>query len=140
MTADALLARLDHVKRTGPGRWLARCPGHADRSPSLSIRELEDGRILLHDFAGCDVEQIIGAIGLDFDALFPERPIEYGKRERRPFNAGDVLEIIASETTLVAVAACNLRQGIVLSDADHERLLLASERLNEARRLANGER
>jgi hypothetical protein len=86
------------------------------------------------------VDDVLGAIGLDIDALFPERPIEHGKRERRPFNAGDVLEVVAAESTLVAVAACNIRQNGVLSDADHERLLVASERLNEARRLANGER
>ncbi len=140
MTADALLSRLDHVRPTGAGRWLARCPAHEDKSPSLSVRQLDDGRTLLQCFAQCSVDEVLGAIGLDFDALFPERPSERGKRERRPFNAGDVLEIIAREATLVAVAACNVRQGISLSTEDHERLLLASERLNEARRLANGER
>lgn len=140
MSADGLIARLDGVKRTGSGRWIARCPGHDDKSPSLSIRELDDGRILLHDFAGCDVEQILDAAGLTFDALFPERSIEHGKPERRSFPAADVLETIASEASIVAVAACNIRQGIALSDADHERLLVATERIYQARRLANGER
>ena len=33
MSADVLLARLDRVKRTGAGKWLALCPAHrgADR-------------------------------------------------------------------------------------------------------------
>ena len=45
MSADVLLSILEGVKRTGPGRWMARCPAHGDKSPSLSIRELDDGRV-----------------------------------------------------------------------------------------------
>jgi len=51
---------IDRVGRgsrgAGPGRWVASCPAHEELSPSLSIRELEDGRVLLHDFAGCDLD------------------------------------------------------------------------------------
>ena len=41
MTAATILDRLDGVRPTGDGRWIARCPAHDDRSPSLSIREAE---------------------------------------------------------------------------------------------------
>src|SRR5690349_10346417 len=54
ITAADIVARFDGVRERGPGRWMARCPAHDDSSPSLSIRELDDGTILLHDFAGCD--------------------------------------------------------------------------------------
>ena len=47
MTAVALLDRLDKVRPTGAGTWVARCPAHDDRGPSLSVRELDDGRIEL---------------------------------------------------------------------------------------------
>jgi hypothetical protein len=40
-----LLDRLQGVKRTGPSRWIARCPAHEDRRPSLAVRELDDGRL-----------------------------------------------------------------------------------------------
>ena len=39
MSANALLARLDRVRRVGDGRWIACCPAHHDRSrrsPSAS--------------------------------------------------------------------------------------------------------
>ena len=36
--AARLLDRLTGVKQTAPGRWIAKCPAHEDRSPSLSIR------------------------------------------------------------------------------------------------------
>lgn len=80
MSADALLLRLDGVKRTGPNRWIGRCPAHDDRSPSMAVRELDDGRVLVHCFAGCSVEEILSAAGLEFHALFPEPPVGHGKR------------------------------------------------------------
>jgi len=46
-----LLGRLNKVKSTGRNSWLACCPAHDDRSPSLSIKEEADGHILLHCFA-----------------------------------------------------------------------------------------
>ncbi len=47
MSADRLLSALDGVKRIGVDRWLTRCPAHDDRRPSLSVRELDDGRLLV---------------------------------------------------------------------------------------------
>lgn len=138
--SDALLSKLDKVKRTGQARWIARCPAHEDRSPSLSIRELEDGRTLVHCFADCAVEDVLRAVGLEFDALFPEKPIEHGKRERRPFNAHDVLECLSEEARITAIAAGDMVRGIPISETDHERLLTAAARLESGRRLANGER
>jgi hypothetical protein len=46
MNAPAF-ADLVEARRTGTGRWQARCPAHQDRLPSLSIREGPDGRILV---------------------------------------------------------------------------------------------
>lgn len=137
MALSDLISRLDRVKRTGQRRWLARCPAHEDRSPSLGVREIEDGRVLVHCFAGCEVEAVLTAVGLNFDALFPDH-IEYGKHERKPFPASDVLRAIVHETTIVAVAAFNVRRGIALSDQDCERLTVAAERLLAAGRLDHG--
>lgn len=61
------------VRRTGNG-FLALCPAHDDRNPSLSITPAED-RLLLHCFAGCSVEAITAAIGLSLsDLFFPNSP------------------------------------------------------------------
>ena len=62
-----LLDRLDGARKTGSGRWLAKCPAHEDRSPSLSVRELEGGTLLVKCFGGCgaaDVETyLVGTAG-----------------------------------------------------------------------------
>jgi putative DNA primase/helicase len=42
--------------------WLARCPAHDDREPSLSIREADDGKVLVHCHAGCEQEHVIAAL------------------------------------------------------------------------------
>ena len=59
MSAETLLSRLDKVRKMGPDRWMACCPSHSDTRPSLSIRELPDGRVLVHCWTGCDVENIL---------------------------------------------------------------------------------
>lgn len=133
MSADTLLLRLDGLKRTGQGRWIAKCPAHDDRRPSLAIRELDDGRILAHCFAQCPVADVLAAVGLTLEDLFPEPlPSHSCKSERRPFNAIDILRCVASESLIVAVAARNLAQEIGLTQDDRDRLLLAAGRLQEA--------
>ena len=138
VTASVLLNRLRSVRQTGADRWLARCPAHADRNPSLSIRELGDGRVLVHCFAGCAVQDVLAAVELGFDALFPEHVGAGAKRERRPFPSSDVLRCIATECLIVAVVAGNLRQGVTLTDVDYHRLVLAAVRLRDAADLAYG--
>ncbi len=47
MSIEALLERLDGIKESGHGKYVARCPAHEDRSPSLAIKECDDGRVLM---------------------------------------------------------------------------------------------
>jgi hypothetical protein len=131
---DDLLSRLDKVRKTGPGRWIACCPAHDDKSPSLSIRELEDGRVLLHCHCGCSPADVLAAVGLEFADLFPpdSRAIGHANPERRPFPAADVLRALNREALVVAAAAGFLLEGRALSDEDRERLALAFERIQEA--------
>jgi len=70
---DVVLARLDRHKAKGHGQWIARCPAHDDRNPSLSIKEGENGAVLLKCFAGCDIAAVVAAMGLELSDLFPPR-------------------------------------------------------------------
>lgn len=135
MGADVLLAKLDGVKRTGPGRWLAKCPAHEDRRASLAIREADEGKILAHCFAGCSIHEVVAAAGLEMSDLFPPRPADpahVGKIERRPFPAADILRAVAFEALVVGCAASTLCAGGVLTDVDRGRLMLAVRRLQAA--------
>jgi hypothetical protein len=87
VTAQQLAERLN-ARPAGRGRWQALCPGHDDRSPSLSIRAGQQGRPLIHCFAGCELKDILVAAGLCIADLFPGPPPSPEKmrelaRERR---------------------------------------------------------
>lgn len=68
MTIDAFLRLLDGVKSTRRG-WNARCPAHDDKSPSLSICEGEEARILLRCWAGCTAQEICQSLHLHLREL-----------------------------------------------------------------------
>lgn len=138
MKADLFLSRLEKAKATGTGTWLACCPAHDDKHPSMTVRELEDGRVLVHCFAGCGVEQILGAVGLDFDALFPDKTQEHAASLRRPFPAADILEALAFELKVIELVAADMARGESPSNIDRSRMAVAAERIREARRLALG--
>jgi hypothetical protein len=122
MSVQALLDRLEGVKRTGPGRWVARCPVHSDRRPSLSVRELDDGRVLLHDFAGCSAEEILAAAGLQFEDLFPERRSdERPPRIKKPWRAQDLVAAMRFEIDVGMVILSAVARGEPISDADRKR-------------------
>ncbi len=64
-----LLDKLDKVKRLSSGEYIARCPGHDDNKPSLTLKQ-EGDKILLHCQAGCSTEQVLNSIGLTINDLF----------------------------------------------------------------------
>lgn len=131
--AETLLPRLDGVKQTGPDRWIASCPAHADRHPSLSIRELPDGRVLIHDFGGCSAADVVAAVGLSLADLF-EKPLETlaPLRPRERWDRGDVWKLLVHEAGIAAIAAADAAAGRPVSDADADRAGLAADRLADA--------
>lgn len=133
-----LLNRLEKVKGS-KGRWTACCPAHGDKSPSLAITMLDDGRILLKCFAGCSAYEVVSAVGMDMTDLFPkETKLGYSsdnqslKPAHRPFYATDLLKIIHFEALITSIAAFDVSQGRQISDGDRKRLKTAFERINEA--------
>ena len=42
--------------------WMARCPAHHDTTPSLSINETPEGKVLVKCFAGCSQANVIAAL------------------------------------------------------------------------------
>lgn len=131
--AALLLPRLEAARETGPGRWLARCPAHDDRHPSLTLRELDDGTLLLRCWAGCDTGQVVASVSLELADLFPRRSGDRGPlRPGERWVPADVLRAIAHEANIAAIAAADLARGETLSAEDRERLRTASIRLHAA--------
>ena len=60
MTVETIAKALKGHK-TGNG-WVACCPAHADRVPSLAICTGKDGKVLVRCHAGCDQAQVISVL------------------------------------------------------------------------------
>jgi len=76
---ETVLDRLKGV-RTSLRGWVACCPAHHDREPSLSIGLGEEGQILLNCFAGCPLDRIVEAMGITVAELFPKAPSASGSQ------------------------------------------------------------
>lgn len=136
---DALLSRLQRVKKTGPKRWIASCPAHEDKSPSLNVKEADDGTLLVICRAGCDNNAIRESVGLEWKDFFPEKSTGiYDRKLKTAFPMADILRALDAEIQLVAVAACNVGNGVELTAEDRARVLVAHERISAARRIALG--
>ena len=114
MSAAILLARLAGVRARGTGSWVARCPAHDDRTPSLSVRETDQGVILLHCFAGCEAQEVVEAVGLQQRDLFPKLPADMHRAtpRRRPLiNGWDAVRAVQFCLTHLVFIVEDLRAG-----------------------------
>jgi len=66
-----VLDLLDVIPGPDQHQWMARCPAHDDRVPSLSVAESEEGIVLLWCFAGCPTEKVVRRLGLRWRDLWP---------------------------------------------------------------------
>jgi hypothetical protein len=131
---DIVLARLDKPRPNGERRWRTCCPAHGGTNPSaLSIGVGADDQVLLRCWHGCDVEQIVHALGLEVSDLFPPRRDpgagSGAVKRRRLVTAGQALELINNEMLLTVVCASSLARGEPLDDASRDRLLQGAARV-----------
>lgn len=132
MIAETLLSRLDKVKQTGSGTWLARCPAHDDRNPSLSVKDTGE-QVLVKCWAGCEVEHVLAAVDLTFTDLFPERiKYESNRKIKKPFPAEDVLKAINGEVLTVLVAATSIVKHREIGETQYQMLKKAADRIHAA--------
>jgi hypothetical protein len=123
MTAEKLLDRVEKYKELGDGRWVAVCPAHSDRSPSLHITEKADGVVLIHCKAGCGATEVLDALNLNYDDLYPETHYRQESRRRVSQSTADefVIELWEHDRVL----------GRVPSRGDKERFRDALRRVSE---------
>jgi hypothetical protein len=131
------------LKLDGRGQWRTTACVFHDGSDSMRINTQSGGWICMacgikggdvlayhmaaHDLEFIDAAKALGAWRDDGKSHAPPRP--------KPLPAITALQVLALETMLVAVAAGNIANGVLLTDADRARLRLASQRIttiNEA--------
>src|SRR5262249_15928883 len=73
LTAETVAKRLSEKARKTGGQWQAVCPAHDDASPSLTIKDRNDGGLNVHCKAGCSQQQVIDALARLGISVFPAR-------------------------------------------------------------------
>ena len=126
MNALNVLRRLENV--TGRcGKWMACCPAHEDKTPSLAISETDD-RVLIHCFAGCETDDVIATIGLSLADLFYNKlsnnELTEGRRRRYQ-------EALITERLQVAIINSAERNERSLTTFEQERRLLGQHRISK---------
>ena len=126
MNAQDVLDRLEKV--TGSkGKWMACCPAHQDKSPSLAVTEADD-RVLVHCFSGCDTQDVTAAIGLNVADLFYNKlaGAEMTERKRQRFE-----EVLKSERIQVAIINAVEKVERPLTTHERDRRSLGQQRINK---------
>lgn len=127
MRSEKLLSRLSKVSGKGGNKWIACCPAHDDKTPSLAITELQDGRVLVKCFAGCSAVSVVQSVGLTLSDLYPEGHLgEFDgwfrlQRKILKKNLEKEDEAISYEKTILELARQARARGERLSQKDLER-------------------
>jgi DNA primase len=127
---EELFPLLDSVRRNGRS-YMARCPSHADKSPSLSIRDGERG-LLVKCWAGCSLTAICASLGIEQRDLFFEaldldprrrkaaaqqRARQRQTRDRQAHQEGTLIDALREADTFV-----RSRRELNISGWSHDRL------------------
>src|SRR5581483_12003674 len=100
MSAEAIAKTLGG--RKAGATWMAHCPAHDDREPSLAITDTRDGKVLVRCHAGCDQRDVIAALRArgvwDTDKRQPIRFARTPDRARPAEPGGDAIK--RTETAL----------------------------------------
>lgn len=116
LDAGTIADGLQKSKRAGPGKYVACCPTHNDRTPSLSIKDAPNGKVLVHCHAGCSQSEVIGALrnlGLWY---------EPSRQRIRCLKRQNLQEEIWRKEMLLALAASENEQGIVHSEFERAQI------------------
>ena len=123
---DLVLSRLRGVKRHGD-RYMALCPAHQDKSPSLSLSRGDGDRALIHCYAGCQARDVLAAVGLELRDLFPGNMSE---EQRQQYRRAALEKERLFECLVIEAAKSEAKAGS-LSDESTVRLALAKERVDQ---------
>ena len=133
---DDFVSRLDKVKRTGPNRYIARCPAHDDKSPSLTISVGNNGSVLVNCFGGCGAIDVINAMGLDWSDLLPDNQDEV-KPKKNVIYATEGLLLIQNEMRMSMLVMSKILSRKELIAEDYMTIRNALTRINTVMELCN---
>lgn len=135
MSIETLLSRLHKVKRRSNNQWMACCPVHQEKTPSLSIKD-DNGTVLIHCFGcGAGGVDVCGALDVEPSELFPPSDGFDASKRRPARNTGhepdQVLFAVVMEIVAVQLIAEEMAKNCI-DEATKLRLEMASKRIHGA--------
>jgi hypothetical protein len=132
MSAVNHLNALQKVKKTKEGQWMACSPAHEDKHETLSIKELPDGRILIHCFAECGAIEVLSALGIDFEDLYPESQETRKSYKGQRISFSDAYKILNMEGLVLFHIAKAIQRG---EPIETDRLMDCLSRINKVNQM-----
>ena len=107
---------------------------------ALSIRETETGAVLLHCFADCGIDDVLGGLGMEFADLYPGRTDRMLRDVKRPRLSGwAVIDAISFRLTCITLLATKMQRHETFTDGDwcalHESIMTVQTAIAESRRV-----
>ena len=131
--AQKLLDRLPRVKQLRANDYVSGCPAHGSRQGRpLHITVMDDGRVLLHPFCGCEVGDVLAAVGLSLSDLF-DKPLGDFQPARSGIPARDLLALIDHEVTVSCLILSDVLSQKAIDAEQWTRLAEAAARIGKAR-------
>lgn len=121
---ELLLNALNKVKQTGKDQWLACCPVHDDKNPSMSI-SVKDGKVLCHCHScGANGSDAVQAVGLSTaEVFYGAEPWEFtDTAEREKYAAKHENHKIWKAKNYLEIAQAHLNQGLPITPQEKEKI------------------
>jgi len=125
MTIENILAKLSKVRKSNRG-YMACCPVHQDKNPSMTITETDDGKVLAHCFScGARGSDVVEALGLPASELFSG---EFTGTYDAKFK---LRKTELEDSMVITIYEQDKREGKYLTHADYKRYRLAKARIEQ---------
>ena len=126
---ENFLSRLDKVKQIGKGEWLACCPAHDDKKPSMSVSEKNDTFAVYCHSCHAGGVTIMESVGLTANDFYEKVDIPtHIKPIKRKWSARQVCELGGESMSMVALLLERLIT-IGLEDDEIDTLRLEGQKL-----------
>lgn len=131
--SSVILSHLQKVRRLGDGRYIALCPCHDDRNPSLSVTVKPDGGVLIYCPAcGAKGTDVCRTLSIEVSALFPPSDTpKCEKQSRSGFSAWQLLHGLKDDLVRLLVVANAMKSISALSGEDRDFVSSLVIRINE---------
>jgi CHC2 zinc finger len=124
MNIDDILSRLEKVKQYNGRQWVACCPAHDDKTPSLAIKIGDENRVLMKCWAGCAIDEIVAAMDLSLSDLMGDVPKEHSNHKRgNRLSPTVVLKAVAANVLLAGIIVCDVAKAGHVTEEQKIKLL-----------------